>query len=85
MDQIADDSALRPTRRGVVREGLKLAFVAPAISSFFAREAYAASYSCYPVGHVCVPPGQNTGEHCCPGLQCVRFGRLGICKAPGRP
>ena len=65
------DDTRTPTRRGLVREGLKLAFIAPVISTFFAREAYAANYSCYPAGHVCSPPGFNPPEACCPGLVCV--------------
>jgi len=72
--------AINPTRRGLVREGLKLAFVAPVLSTFFAREAYAANYSCYPVGHTCVPPGQDAPEHCCPGLSCIQVGLGGSCQ-----
>ncbi len=48
------------TRRDVVRRGVKLAFVAPVLSTFFAKDAYAATYSCYPAGHDC--PGN---ESCC--------------------
>ena len=58
-----------PSRREIVRHGVKLAFVAPLLSTFFAREAYAANYSCYPLGHLCdtaIDP-----ERCCPGLQCT--------------
>jgi hypothetical protein len=44
---------------------VKLAFVAPALSTFFAKDAYAASYSCYPAGHICGGPGQ---EECCTGV-----------------
>ncbi len=60
------------TRREVVRTGVKLAFVAPVISTFFAANAYAARYSCYPVGHAC---GAAT-EPCC-GTACPGGG--GIC------
>ncbi len=69
-----------PARRLVIREGLKLAFVAPVISTFYAREAYAASYSCYPEGHACEPPGQDPPENCCPGLNCVQSGQDGFCQ-----
>jgi len=53
------------SRRAVIREGAKLAFVAPLLSTFLASQAYAAHYqfSCYPTGHVC--PGGN--EACCNG------------------
>jgi len=54
------------SRREIVRRGLKLAFVAPVISTFFAKDAYAAQYSCYPVGHACGGAGQ---EPCC-GTAC---------------
>jgi hypothetical protein len=59
------------SRRAVVREGMKLAFVAPALTTFFAREARAAgsNHSCYPEGHLC--DGTHTGEECCAGLQCT--------------
>lgn len=52
------------TRRDVVRQGVKLAFVAPVITTFFARDAMAAgsNHSCYPTGHAC--PG---AEPCCNG------------------
>jgi len=52
------------SRRDVVRAGVKLAFVAPVLSTFFARDAYAASYSCYPPLHACGGAGQ---EPCCSG------------------
>ena len=58
--QAAPDRA----RREVMRTGVKLAFVAPVLSTFFAKDAYAASYSCYPAGHVCGGEGQ---EDCCNG------------------
>jgi len=69
----ADERSL--TRRDVVRKGAKLVFLAPVISTFFAHEAYAANYSCYPQGHVC----HNTGdfEPCCNGLTCN--GNPGTC------
>lgn len=56
------------SRRDIVRSGIKLAFVAPVLSTFFAADAYA-GYSCYPAGHTCLPPGQGW-EECCPGLNC---------------
>lgn len=67
-----------PSRREIVGKGLKIAFVTPLISTFFASQAYAASYSCYPQGHTCKPPGQGT-EDCCPGLQCTQVGQGGTC------
>ena len=60
------------TRRKVVRAGIRLAFVAPVISTFFAANAYAARYSCYPVGHAC----DATTEPCC-GTACPGGG--GVC------
>ncbi|MBI4718593.1 MAG: hypothetical protein HY763_12360 [Planctomycetes bacterium] len=58
------------TRREVVRQGVKLVFVAPVVSSFFARDAVAAgsNHSCYPAGNVC---GGATLEPCCDGLTCI--------------
>jgi hypothetical protein len=59
------------SRRTLIREGVKLAFVAPVIATFFAREAQAgmnSNHSCYPVGHAC---GGVTLESCCDGLNCV--------------
>lgn len=52
------------SRRDVMRHGVRLAFVAPAISTFLAHEAYAANYSCYPTGHAC---GTGHNEPCCTG------------------
>ncbi len=51
-----------------MREGLKLAFVAPILSTFLAQQAYA-SYSCYPQGHACTNGGGDP-EECCPTLTC---------------
>ena len=59
------------SRRDVVRTGVKLAFVAPVLSTFFAKDAYAAEYSCYAAGRACGGPGQ---EDCCDGA-C----NLGVC------
>ncbi len=59
------------SRRAVVREGMKLAFVAPVLTTFFASDAKAAgsNHSCYPVGHECA--GTHIAEGCCPGLNCT--------------
>ncbi len=63
-------SAKQKSRRDVVRAGIKLAFVAPVISTFFAQDAMAYVHSCYPVGHACAPGAQ---EPCCNGLSCTAF------------
>ncbi len=60
------EAPMNPGRREVVRKGLKIAFVAPLISTFFAQDAQAYSLSCYPNGHAC--PG---AEPCCNGLTCT--------------
>ena len=59
------------SRRAVVREGVKLAFVAPVLTTFFASDARAAgsNHSCYPATHLC--DGTHIGEECCPGLSCT--------------
>lgn len=80
VDMNSEQPLPNPARRQAIRQGLKLAFVAPVISTFYAREAYAASYSCYPAGHACEPPGQNPPELCCPGLSCVAVGQGGRCQ-----
>ena len=70
-----DQGATPPTgqtRREVVRSGIKLAFVVPVVSTFLAANAYAARYSCYPVGHAC----DATTEPCC-GTACPGGG--GVC------
>ena len=53
-----------PGRREVVRQGIKLAFVAPVLSTFFAKDAIAAGSgaSCYPNGQDC-----GSDEACCSG------------------
>ncbi len=51
-------------RRAVVRQGVKLAFVAPIISTFFARDAYAATYSCSPIGNDCLADGDCCSNNC---------------------
>ncbi len=56
------------SRREVVRAGIKLAFVAPVISTFFAQDAMAYVQSCYPLNHTCAA---GTLEPCCNGLNCV--------------
>ena len=48
-----------PTRRAVVRGGLRLTFAAPILSTFFAAQAYAGNYSCYADGHQCNDPGPD--------------------------
>ncbi len=65
------ESGVLRTRREVVRRGVKIAFVAPVISTFFAKDAYATSYSCYPAGQDCTA---SPDEDCCNG-PC----NLGIC------
>ena len=57
-------------RRDIVRAGIKMAFVAPVVSTFLAKDAMAAAsvLSCYPVGHAC---DGATWENCCNGLACV--------------
>lgn len=57
-----------PTRRDVVRAGMKLVFVPPVLSTFLAREAYAVNYSCYGAGHAC---GGLALEECCGNLTCI--------------
>ncbi len=69
--QPRSDAARGHSRRDVVRSGVKLAFVAPVLSTFFAKDAYAATYSCYFAGHTC---GGVNQEDCC-GTAC----NLGIC------
>lgn len=68
--EVARDSAGdgAPTRRDVVRNGVKLVFLAPVVSTFFAHEAYASNYSCYPQGHACSLVLNR--EPCCGGLTC---------------
>jgi hypothetical protein len=58
-------TASYPGRRDIIRHGAKLAFVAPVVSTFYASQAYAATYSCYPAGHAC--PG---AEPCCGDMVC---------------
>jgi hypothetical protein len=68
-DGVARQEPLRHSRREIVRGGIKLAFVAPTLSTFLAERAYAANYSCYGQGHPCVNGGPDA-EPCCPGLTC---------------
>lgn len=58
------------TRRDVVRRGVKLAFVAPVVSTLFANQAYAANYSCYPLGHACDAASEAKRQQCCGPLTC---------------
>ncbi len=60
-------------RREVLKKGIKLAFVAPVISTFFAQDAMAYVHSCYPTGHDCSPSSHNA-EPCCNGLICTPQG-----------
>ena len=57
------------SRRAVVRRGVRLAFMAPVISTFYASQAYATNYSCYVAGHKCNPAPD--WEPCCNGLSCI--------------
>ena len=66
------------TRRDVVRNGVKLASAAPVLSTFFAEEAYATNYSCYPAGHACNAASEGKRQACCEGLTCS--GDPGICQ-----
>lgn len=69
-DESGDRRNARRSRREIIRGGIKLAFIAPVITTFLASEARAAAsrQSCYPTGHVCDLPGQQ--EPCCNGA-CV--------------
>ncbi len=58
------------SRRAVVRGGVKLAFVAPILSTFFASQAYAANYSCYPAGHTCDTVSEGKRQQCCGAMTC---------------
>ena len=60
-------SVASPGRRKLLSHGVKLAFVAPVVMTFSAKDALAAgsNHSCYPEGHAC--PGN---EACCEGLAC---------------
>lgn len=60
--EIARPDKSQHSRRDIVRHGVKLAFVAPVISTFFAKDAYAANYSCYATGHAC---DGARNEACC--------------------
>lgn len=66
-----------PTRRSVIREGVKLAFAAPVISTFLAEDALAYNLSCYPQGHTCKDDGSDP-EPCCNTLTCN--GNPGTCE-----
>ncbi len=83
-DNSTADTARNPTgltgqtRREIVRTGVKIAFAAPVLSTFFAADAYAARYSCYPIGHAC---GAAT-EPCC-GTACPGGGAYKPCKMNG--
>lgn len=68
VDDVRPGEAM-PSRRDVVRGGVKLAFVAPVISTFFAQQAYA-GYSCYPLGHDCDAASETKRQACCDALVC---------------
>ena len=63
-------SEMGQARRKMVRAGIKLAFVAPVVSTFLAKDAMAAgsNLSCYAAGHAC---DGATKENCCSGLTCT--------------
>ncbi len=64
------------SRRAIVREGVKLAFVAPALATFFAGTAYAGTAkSCLVRGSPC-----TTDAQCCNTLECQAFTR--VCYRP---
>ena len=67
-----DEISKQPNRRGVLRQGARLAFVAPLVLTFSAQQAMAAgsNQSCYPAGHAC--PGN---EPCCDDMTC----NAGVC------
>ncbi len=66
----------RHSRRAIVREGVKLAFVAPALATFFAGTAYAGTEkSCLVRGSPC-----TTDAQCCNTLECQPF--VGVCYRP---
>lgn len=67
-DAVTDTSL--PTRRSVVRQGVKLAFVAPVISTFLTDDALAYNQSCYPLGHACDAASEAKRQACCGPLTC---------------
>ena len=76
-------------RRAIVRGGVKLAFAAPVLSTFFASQAYATNYSCYPEGHTCDYESEEKRQACCGTLVCkdaggdpVSEGESGTCEPP---
>ena len=68
------------SRRDAIREGAKLAIVAPVVSTFFARQAYAVNYSCYVEGHAC-----GGAEPCCDVLACNNGVCSKYCVPAGEP
>ncbi len=78
------------SRRDVVRRGVRLAFVAPVVSTFFASRAYATNYSCYPLTHTCDFESEQKRQACCGTLVCKQTnndavddpGESGTCKTP---
>lgn len=67
---VVDDP--RRSRRSLMCGGVKLAFAAPVLSTFFAAQAYATNYSCYAesVDKDC----SSSEEPCCPDLSCQDIG-----------
>ncbi len=77
-DDNADSAQTFGTRRDMVWRGAKVVFVAPVISTFFASQAYAANYSCYPEGHTCDAVSETKRQQCCGDLTCS--GDPGVCE-----
>ena len=70
IDPAGGGTGALPSRRAIVTGGVKLAFVAPVLSTFFASQAYAANYSCYPLGHTCDTVSEGKRQQCCGALTC---------------
>ncbi|MFQ5415190.1 MAG: hypothetical protein ACE5E6_12105, partial [Phycisphaerae bacterium] len=50
--------------RVCLREGAKLAFVAPLIATFFAADAYGSNHSCKPAGSPCTANAECCSNNC---------------------
>ncbi len=72
--QCADSGPTLRSRRDVVSNGVKLAFVTPVVSTFIASRAYAANYSCYPLDHGCDFDSESKRQACCDALVCKTAG-----------
>ena len=79
---VGDDDPTMHSRRTIVRNGVKLAFVAPVLSTFFASEAYAANYSCYPLAHVCDQVSETKRQQCCGTMTCQDGGGFPVGAPP---